>query len=121
MFVKYLKDCQEITAGDGSLLREFLHPNKNTNLQIRYSLAHAKVMPGQITKSHRLKASEVYYILEGQGIMYIDNDSLEVKPDCIIYIPPYSKQYIQNTGISVLKFLCIVDPPWIPENEEISS
>lgn len=128
MLVISLKDCGEIIAGDGSILRELLNPRarpgterrKKEALPIHYSLAHAKVMPGQTTKPHRLKASEVYYILEGQGMMTINNDSLKVKPDSLIYIPPHSKQYIKNTGTSILKFLCIVDPPWIPENEENS-
>jgi len=118
MFVKYLKNCQEFIAGDGSILREVLHPEK-ADLQINYSLAYAKVMPGKITKPHRLKASEVYYILEGQGLMHIDGESLEVNPEGTIYIPPHSTQYIENIGDSVLKFLCIVDPSWKRENEEV--
>jgi len=28
-------------------------------------------------------------------------------------------QYIENTGDSDLKFLCIVDPAWREENEEV--
>ena len=51
MFLKHLKNCQEFIAGDGSTLRELLHPEK-TDLQIRYSLAYAKVMAGQVTKTN---------------------------------------------------------------------
>jgi hypothetical protein len=58
MFMKRLKDCMEFTAGDGSILRELLHPEK-ADLQIRYSLAHAKVAARQKTKSHKLKSCEV--------------------------------------------------------------
>ena len=28
MFIRHLKDCEEFTAGDRSLLRELLHPDK---------------------------------------------------------------------------------------------
>jgi len=118
MFLKYLKDCQEFIAGDGSILHELLHPAK-ANLQIRYSLAHAKVMPGQVTKPHKLKASEVYYILEGYGLMHIDEESFKVTSNCAIYIPPKSTQYIENIGNTNLKFLCIVDPAWRKEDEQI--
>jgi len=118
VFVKYLKNCQEFIAGDGSILCELLHPEK-AELQIRYSLAYAKVMPGQITKPHKLKASEVYYITDGQGLMHIDEESFEVNPECAVYIPPQSMQYIQNTGTSDLKFLCIVDPAWRKEDEKV--
>ena len=118
MFLKYLKDCREFTAGDDSILRELLHPEK-TGLQIHYSLAHAEVRAGQKTRAHKLKASEVYYITAGKGLMHIDDESLEVGPECAVYIPPDSMQYIENTGNSDLKFLCIVDPAWRKEEEEV--
>ncbi len=118
MFLKHLKDCRECIAGDGSILRELLHPEK-ADLQIRYSLAYVKVMAGQITKNHRLKTSEVYYIMAGHGLMHIDEESFEVNPGCAVYIPPHSTQYIENTGNSDLKFLCIVEPAWREEDEEV--
>jgi mannose-6-phosphate isomerase-like protein (cupin superfamily) len=118
MFIKDLQDCEEFIAGDDSLLRELLHPDK-TDLAIRYSLAHAVVKPGQISKPHKLKTSEVYYILEGEGIMHINGESEEIKPGQAIYIPPNSRQCIRNTGSSELKFLCIVDPAWRHEDEEV--
>jgi mannose-6-phosphate isomerase-like protein (cupin superfamily) len=118
VFLKCLKDCEEFTAGDGSILRELLHPEK-AELQIRYSLAYAKVAKGQKTKSHKLKSCEVYYITAGSGLMHIDKESFEVSPESAIYIPPGARQYIENTGKSDLKFLCIVDPAWREEDEEI--
>jgi len=118
MFVKHLSNCEKIIAGDGSILRELLQPAK-ANLQIRYSLAHAKIIPGQATKPHKLKTSEVYYILAGQGLMHIDDESRNVNSDCAVYIPPNSTQYIENTGSSDLKFLCIVEPAWRKEDEKV--
>ena len=118
MFVKCLKDCKEFIAGDDSILREILHPEK-ADISVGYSLAHAKVAVGQKTKPHKLKSSEVYYVTEGQGLMHIDQDSFEVGPECAIYIPPNAVQYIENTGNSDLKFLCIVDPAWRQEDEEV--
>lgn len=118
MFLKRLKDCREFTAGDGSILRELLHPEK-ADLQIRYSLACAKIAAGQKTKAHRLKFSEVYYITAGSGLMHIDEGTFKVGPESAIYIPPGAKQYVENTGDSDLKFLCIVDPAWREEDEEI--
>jgi len=113
-----LQNCEEIIAGDNSILREVLHP-KNEKLQIRYSLAHAIVKPDETSLAHKLKTSEVYYILEGEGIMYIKNESEKVHSGQAIYIPPNAKQYIKNTGNSDLKFLCIVDPAWRPEDEKV--
>ena len=118
MLIRDLSECDEIIAGDGTILRELLHPDK-ADLKIRYSLAHAIVKPGQSSLPHRLKNSEVYYILQGQGVMHVDDESAAVRAGQAIYVPPSSKQHINNTGDTDLKFLCIVDPAWQPEDEEI--
>ena len=118
MFIKDLKQCEEFIAGDNTILRELLHPAK-ADLNLRYSLAHAVVKPGKTSRPHRLKTSEVYYILEGEGVMHIDDESASVRPGHAIYIPPNAKQYIHNAGKTDLVFLCIVDPAWRKEDEEV--
>jgi len=118
MIIRDLKDCREITAGDGSALREFFHPGQGP-FQFDYSLARAVVRPGAKTKPHRLKNSEVYYILEGRGLMHIELETAEVSAGQAVYIPPFHIQFIENTGPVDLAFLCIVDPAWKPEDEEV--
>lgn len=118
MFVRRLEDCQEFIAGDDSILREFLHPDKS-DLEIRYSLAHARVLAGEKTQPHRLQTSEVYYIIAGEGVMHIDEEAVNVGPNCTIYIPPRAVQFIENIGSCDLVFLCIVDPAWRSEDEEV--
>jgi mannose-6-phosphate isomerase-like protein (cupin superfamily) len=118
MFIRKLKKCRAFTAGDGCVLRELLHPGK-APLKFRYSLAYAKVRPGRKTAPHKLKTSEVYYILKGKGLMSIDGKTSKVSPGCAIYIPPRSIQNIKNTGKRWLEFLCIVDPAWRQEDEEV--
>ena len=118
MFIKDLQKCEEFIAGDNTILRELLHPGK-ADIKLRYSLAHAIVKPGETSKRHRIKSSEVYYILEGEGMMCIDNESTKVLTGQAIYIPPNALQYIKNIGHGDLKFLCIVDPAWRKEDEVI--
>lgn len=118
MFIRDLRDCAEFIAGDDTILRELLHPEK-AELNLRYSLAHARVLPGKSSYRHKLKTSEVYYILEGEGLMHIDDEAEIVKPHQAVYIPPGAIQFIENTGGSDLVFLCIVDPAWREEDEEI--
>lgn len=118
MFKKDLKKCEEIVAGDNTILRELLNPQKE-DISIRYSLAHARLKPGQKSLGHRLKSSEVYYILEGQGEMHIDDEKENVSKGQAIYIPPNAVQKIKNIGTTDLSFLCIVDPAWKPEDEEV--
>ncbi len=119
MFIRELKDCKEFIAGDNCMLREILHPDKE-DLRIRYSLAHAAVKPGETTWLHRLRTSEVYYILQGEGIMHINDETAPVRPGSTVYIPPAARQCIHNSGKTDLIFLCIVDPAWRSEDEQVS-
>jgi len=118
MIIKSLTSMAGFKAGDFSYLRELLHPGKEP-LDIGYSLAHAVVKPGQKTLPHRLKSAEVYYVLEGRGLMHIDAEEAEVEAGQAVYIPPRAVQSIENTGPGDLEFLCIVDPAWRAEEEEI--
>ncbi len=118
MFIRELNDCPEFIAGDNCVLREILHPAK-ADLEIRYSLAHAIVKPGDTTRTHWLRTSEVYYIIDGEGIMHINEESSPVGPGSTIYTPPLAKQSITNPGEKDLRFICIVDPAWQKEDEEV--
>ena len=51
--------------------------------------------------------------------MSIDGETARVRPGQAIYIPPHAVQFIRNTGSVDLVFLCIVDPAWRVEDEEV--
>ncbi len=51
--------------------------------------------------------------------MYIDDEKQKVGPGSLVYIPPNAIQYLENTGDQDLAFLCVVDPYWRPEDEEL--
>lgn len=118
MLIVPLNDCPEFIAGDDTRLREMLHPDK-ADLALRYSLAHATLEPGKESYPHRLKGSEVYFIIEGKGLMYIAEEAREVFPGDTVYIPPMARQFIRNIGEVPLRFICIVDPAWRKEDEEV--
>lgn len=118
MIIKSIEDTAAITAGDASFLRELLHPAKEA-LDLGYSLAHAQVGPGQKTLPHRLKSAEVYYILEGRGLMHIGNEQAEIGASQAVYVPPGETQFVENPGPGRLAFLCIVDPAWTAGDEEV--
>lgn len=117
MQVKSLAGCREIIANDGCRLRELLHPDKDPAL-ITYSLAIAWVDPGQATHPHALRQTEVYYIIRGNGIMHIGQETREVGPGDAVVIPPGHAQWIENRSTTqVLEFAAIVSPPWRAEDD----
>ena len=97
MLIQKLLDCDEFVAGDNTLLRELLHPDKQA-IALRYSLAHAILPVGKTSQPHSLTTSEVYYILSGKGEMHIDSEVQIVVPGDAVYIPPNAKQFIYNCG-----------------------
>ncbi len=118
MFVRKIADCPEFTAGDETKLREVFNPLKDP-FDLRYSMAVARVAPGQTTLLHRLRYSEVYHLLRGRGEMRVESETRAVEAGDVIYVPPGAAQQIENTGDEDLEFVCIVDPAWKPEDEEI--
>ncbi len=121
MILKKMGDLKEIVALDDTIIREMLNPKHDTiPLHLGYSLAHATLPPRKTSLPHRFKtASEVYYILKGEGMMHIDHEIEKVGPGDTVYIPPKAVQSIENTGETNLEFLCIVYPEWKPDAEEL--
>jgi len=118
MLVKDVAEACAFGAGDGSELRELLHPDRDA-AALGYSLAHAVVAPARATLPHVLSNTEVYYVIEGRGTMHVGDETQPVRAGHAVLIPPGSVQWIENTGKAALAFLCIVDPPWVPECEVI--
>jgi mannose-6-phosphate isomerase-like protein (cupin superfamily) len=117
VFVKKISECEEFTANDGCQIRELIHP-ENDPVELSYSIAIASVEVGKQTYKHRLKQTEVYYILAGQGHMHVGNESQDVNAGDGILIPPKAEQWIENTGDRSLQFIAIVSPPWLEVDDE---
>ena len=118
MTIKILQDIEVLDGEEGTKIRQIFHPHNTLN-GIRYSISHSELKPGKKSKLHKMKTTEVYYILQGEGNLQIDDAIFKVLKDQAIYIPPHSKQCIENTGKNELKFLCIVDPAWKLEDEAV--
>lgn len=118
MFKVTAADRPEFLAGDHTNLREIFHPAKH-QLKLGYSLAHGTLGPGQRSKWHVLASSEVYYFIAGQGRFMIEEEVVSVQAGTTLYVPPGRKQSLENTGESTIEFLCIVDPAWKPDDEQV--
>ncbi len=130
MLIKRLGDCRELTVGDGTRLRELLHPERDP-VECRYSLAIAWIDPGCSSLPHRLKQTEVYYLVRGAGVMHVADDVKRsgtsppreevrrVSAGDVVYIPAGALQWLENDGGEVIEFACIVDPAWTAEGEEV--
>ena len=117
MLIRDAARLESFTALDGCSIREIINPDRDQT-DPGLSLALAEVAPGRATRPHRLSFLEVYYILEGQGLMHVDEEASPVGPGQAVYIPAGQSQWIENTGGLPLKFLCICHPGYKPEGDE---
>lgn len=111
MSIRRESEIESIRGNEDAMIKQFFHPHNTLN-GINYSLAQFVLGPNKKTKRHKLKSSEIYYILEGVGKITIDKESFELKKNDSVYVPPMSEQFIKNTGSDNLQFLCIVEPAW---------
>ena len=96
---------------DGSEIRELL-AHRNSSIQ-NQSLAEARLPRGASTTPHyHPRAEEIYYILEGSGLMRIGKQATKVGVGDAIAIPPGQIHQITNSGNSILKFLCCCAPAY---------
>jgi mannose-6-phosphate isomerase-like protein (cupin superfamily) len=113
---KNADQLRPFTALDGCLLAEVLHPTRDP-IAGEISLARACLPPGKSTTPHRLEFLEIYYVLRGRGVLHQDGHTQEVGPESCVYLPPGSRQWIENTGSDELVFLCVCHPAWRAEGD----
>lgn len=118
MLKRSLSECAEFLAGDHTVLRELLHPAKQP-VKLGYSLALGRLAPGGRSKWHKLASSEVYYFIAGQGRFSIEGEMQFVEAGSVVYVPPGGNQSLENIGTTEIEFLCLVDPAWRIEDEQV--
>ena len=116
MSLRKNSEIKSIQGDEGTEIKQYFHPHNTLN-GINYSIAQFTLGPGKKSKLHKMNSSEIYYILEGNGNLMIDEDIHHMEKDDSAYVPPNSKQFIENTGSNNLRFLCIVEPAWKSDNE----
>jgi mannose-6-phosphate isomerase-like protein (cupin superfamily) len=115
MDVKNLKHVESFITMDGSEIRELL-AYRNSCIR-NQSLAEARIASGNRTAPHyHRKTEEIYYILQGQGEMTIDDATQSVGPLDAIAIPPGAVHSILNTGSQPLVLLCCCAPAYEHED-----
>jgi mannose-6-phosphate isomerase-like protein (cupin superfamily) len=109
--IRSLEAAEPFTTKDGSTIRELL--GLPTSALVRnQSLAEATLKPGQATERHYHRASEeIYFLLDGGGLMEVDGDEREVGPGDAVLIPP-GAWHTLRAGADGARLLCMCAPPY---------
>lgn len=77
-----------------------------------------EMQPGGVQKLHSHEPEQMYYILEGRGIMTVDGEEEPVQAgDCVFY-PSFAEHGLKNTGDTVLRYLSAASPSFTLEQCE---
>lgn len=107
--------AEPFTTADGSTIRSLLDlsvaPVRN------HSLAEATIEAGGATvRHHHRVAEEIYYLVEGRGVMELDGRTRAVAAGDAILIPPGSWHQITASADGPLRLLCTCSPPYSHED-----
>ena len=103
----------EYVTKDFSLIRELLNADVIPGLGL--SLAEAVVEAGQSTVAHYHQGfDEIYYCLEGEGTLHINERIFACCPDRFYLLPKGSVHFLE--AASRLRVLCICCPGYSHEH-----
>lgn len=86
----------------------------------KVSMAHVIMNIGNVSLWHQhSRMSEVYFILDGEGILYYGDKALQAEKGAYLVLPPNTPHKLRNIGKSDLGHLVFAIPPFNPEYVEI--
>jgi len=120
MLVVNRKDSKILLTPHGSEIRPLI--DRTTSPITECSLAEEVLPPrATITPHHHLVLEEIYYILEGTGLMTIGDEQREVGAGDAIYIPKNNRHTLTNTGLQPMRILLVCGPAFYFEDHRIES
>ena len=101
---------QEFPGHFGGALSKALVAPENSGSQ-RIDFRISRYAPMAYVEEHVHKVQEqVYYVLEGEGILTLDDASHLMRTHDYVYVPPGVRHSFTNTGLEGLVFLVITTP-----------
>ena len=101
---------QEFPGHFGGALSKALAGPGNTGSR-RLDFRISRYAPAAYVGEHVHKLQEqVYFVLEGEGVLTLDGTPNLLRPHDYVYIPPGISHSFTNTGLAGLVFLVITTP-----------
>ena len=94
----------------GALSKMLVRPENLGSQHVDYRISCYQ--PMSLVEPHAHKVQEqIYHVLEGEGLMELDDEKTVVRSGDVIFIPPGVRHAIYNTGLTDLLFLVVTTPP----------
>jgi mannose-6-phosphate isomerase-like protein (cupin superfamily) len=93
----------------GALSKELVGPARSGSRRVDFRISH--YAPAAYVGEHVHRVQEqVYYVLEGEGMLALDGAERLMRPHDYVYVPPGVHHSFTNTGLVGLVFLVITTP-----------
>ncbi len=115
MLIVNRRDTKVVHTPHGSEIRALV--DRTTSPINQCSLAEETLPPGaSVTPHHHEVMEEIYYIIEGEGVMKIGDEEREVGAGDAIYIPRFALHTLTNTGERPMRLLLVCGPAFFYED-----
>lgn len=116
MKIVNIRDASVINTRHGSQIRPLI--DRTTSSIRQCSLAEERLQPGQAVAPHfHRETDEIYYVLEGQGVMTIGDESQDVSSGDAIQIPLNTVHSLANTGSVPMRIVLVCGPAFSRDDE----
>lgn len=93
----------------GALSKALVGPANSGSRRIDFRIS--RYAPSAYVQEHRHKVQEqIYYVLEGEGVLTLGKDRHLMRPHDYVYVPPGVPHSFTNTGLGGLVFLVVTTP-----------
>ncbi len=93
----------------GALSKELAGPETTGSSRVDFRISRYAPMAYVQEHVHQVQ-EQVYYVLEGEGILTLDDSKNLMRPHDYVYVPPGVRHSFTNTGTDGLVFLVITTP-----------
>ncbi len=93
----------------------YLLVSERTCASQRLTITLVEMEPGGVQQVHAHAPEQMYYILEGTGVMTVNAEQRPVSAGDCIFFSAYDQHGLRNTGATVLRYLSAASPSFSAE------
>lgn len=93
----------------GALSKALVGPENSGSARVDFRIS--RYAPSAYVAEHVHQVQEqVYYVLEGEGVLTLNEEKHLMRPHDYVYVPPGVRHSFTNTGLAGLVFLVMTTP-----------
>jgi mannose-6-phosphate isomerase-like protein (cupin superfamily) len=96
-------------------ITSYLLVSKGTCNAENLAITIVEMEPGGFQHLHSHEPEQMYYILEGEGLMTVNGEEKPVQAGDCVFFPSFAEHGLKNTGEGVLRYLSAASPSFTKE------